>query len=129
MPAEQLRVANASIANLQSSIPLFWPVNLRFLQLVRIIHVDGLPLGIKINGAQAAFAVAVARLLDAAKGQVHLGADGGRVDVGNARFQVAHGGEGLVDITSVDGGGEPVFDVVGDLVCRLLLEKKKKQKQ
>src|SRR5574341_2032052 len=90
-------------------------IDLGPLELIRVIHVDGLPLGIEINGADAAFAVPVAGLLGAAEGQVHLGADGGRVHVGDAGVEVAHGAEGQIHVAGVDGGGEPVGDVVGVL--------------
>ena len=42
-------------------------VNLRALQLVAVIDVDGLPLGIEIQRGGGGLAVAVARLLGAAE--------------------------------------------------------------
>ena len=93
---------------------LFPGVDLRPLQLVGVIDVDGFPGGVEVERAGAAFAMAVAGLLDAAEGQMDFGADGGRVDVGDAGFQVAHGAEGAVDVARVERGGEAVMDAVGD---------------
>jgi hypothetical protein len=59
--------------------------------------------------------VAVAGLFYAAEGQVDFGADGGGVDVGDAGFEVANGGEGAVDVLGVEGGRKAVVDGVGDL--------------
>src|SRR5271170_1588826 len=90
-------------------------VDLGLLQFVRVIDVDGLPLGVEVDRANAAFAVAVAGGFGAAEGQMHFGADGGRVDVGDAGVEVANGGEGLVHIFGVERGGQAVLDAVGDL--------------
>src|ERR1017187_82936 len=90
-------------------------VDLGFLQLVRVVDVHGLPLGVEIYRANAAFAVAVAGGFGAAEGQVHFGSDCRRVDVGDAGVEVANGGEGLVHIFGVERGRKSVLDAVGDL--------------
>src|SRR5579884_3269589 len=53
-------------------------INLGPLQLVRIIHVDGFPLRVKVNCAQAALAVSIACGLGPAKRQVDFGANSRR---------------------------------------------------
>src|SRR5258708_1408683 len=65
-------------------IALLWPVDLRLLQLVGVIHVHGLPFGVEINRADAALAVAVARRFRAAEGQMDFCADRRSVDVGDS---------------------------------------------
>ena len=52
---------------------------------------------------------------DAAERQVHLGADGRRVDVEDAGVHVAHGHEGLVDVARVDRRRQAVLHAVADL--------------
>src|SRR2546429_6292964 len=47
-------------------------VDLGALELVGIIDVDGLPFGEEINGGDGGFAVAIAGLLSAAKGQMRF---------------------------------------------------------
>ncbi len=89
-------------------------VDLGALQLVGVVDVDRFPGGEEVDGA-VAFAVAVAGVLDAAEGQMDFGADGGRVDVGDAGLEVADGGEGAVHVLGVERGGEAVVDGVGDL--------------
>ena len=89
-------------------------VDLGSLEFVAGVDVDGFPGGVEVECAEA-FAVAVAGLFYAAEGQVDFGADGGGVDVGDAGFEVAHGGEGAVDVFGIEGGGEAVVDGVGDL--------------
>src|SRR5262245_16034336 len=84
--------------------PLFSRVDLRALQRPAVVDVDALPLGEHVEGLDAGLAVAVARVLGAAEGQVRLRADGGGVDVEDPRVHVAHGREGLVDVLGVDGG-------------------------
>src|ERR1700678_2818247 len=64
------------------SLSLVFAVDLRLLQLVGIIHVDRLPLGVEINRADSAFAMAVAGGLRPAEWQVHFRAAGGGVGVG-----------------------------------------------
>src|SRR3989304_8268191 len=90
-------------------------VNLRPLQGAAVIHVDALPFRENVDAGDAGLAVTVARLLDAAEGQVDFSADGGGVDVNDAGVEVAHGREGTVDVLRVDGGGQPVDHSVGDL--------------
>src|ERR1700679_2547917 len=89
-------------------------VDLGALEGVAGVDVDGLPGGVEVERAEA-FAVSVAGLLDAAEGQVDFRADGGGVDVGDAGFEVADGGEGAVDVLGVERGREAVVDGVGDL--------------
>src|SRR5580658_558987 len=88
-------------------------VDLRALQLVRVVDVDGFPSGEEVEGAEA-FSVAVAGALDAAEGEMDFGAYGGCVDVGDACFEVAHGGEGAIDVARVERSRESVVDGVGD---------------
>src|SRR5262249_21745627 len=94
---------------------LFRVVNLSALQTVRIIDVEGFPLRVEVDGAQATFAVSVARGLGPAEGQVYLRADGGRVHVGDTGVEVTHGAERLVDVAGVNGRREPVRNAVGDV--------------
>src|SRR5205823_2215034 len=47
------------------------PVNLRSLQTVGVIHVNCFPLAVKVNCADAAFAMAIACGFDASEWQVH----------------------------------------------------------
>ena len=56
-------------------------VDLRALQLARVVDVDRLPLGEDVERRLAGLAVAVAGVLRAAEREVHLGADRARVDV------------------------------------------------
>ena len=56
-------------------------VDLRALQPPAVVHVDRLPLGEKLQRAQARFAVAVARAARPAERQLDLRADGARVHV------------------------------------------------
>src|ERR1019366_6131574 len=93
---------------------LLRPVDLRLLQLVGVIHVDGLPLGVEINRADAPLAMAVAGGLGAAEGQMDFCADGRGIDIGDAGLEVADGGEGFVDVLGVQRRRQPVFDVIGD---------------
>src|SRR5579863_3233740 len=91
----RLRLDFALWREVQSSLRmtecgLVFPVDLGLLQLVGIIHVDRLPLGIEIDRADAAFAMAVAGCFGAAEGTMHFGADGRGVDVGDARVEVAN---------------------------------------
>jgi len=62
-------------------------------------------------------------VFDAAEGQMHFGADGGGVDVGDAGFEVAHGCEGAIDVAGVERGGEAVVDGVGDGDCLFKMSK------
>src|SRR5712692_1520082 len=89
-------------------------VNLRALQPVGEVHVERLPLRVEINRRYPGLAVTVAGLLGAAKGQVGLGADGGRVDVNDARVEIAHGLEGPIDVAGVDGGRKAIGHAVRD---------------
>src|ERR1700691_1462126 len=93
---------------------LVFPVDLRLLQLVRIVDVDGLTFRIEIDRSDAALAVAVPCCFGASKGQIHFGADGGRVDVGDAGIQVANCRKSLVDVLRVKRGGQAVLDSIRD---------------
>src|SRR3954453_10911781 len=87
-------------------------VDLGLLEPARVVHVDRLPLGEDVERGLPRLAVAVARLLGAAEGQVHLGARRAGVDVRDAGLEVAHRPEGLVDVAREDRGGEAVLDPV-----------------
>jgi len=87
---------------------------LRALQLPRVIDVDRLPLGEDVERGLARLAVAVARALDAAERQVHLGADRARVDVGDPGLEVSHRAEGDVHVAGEDRRREPELDPVRD---------------
>ena len=89
-------------------------VDLGALEFVAVIDVYRFPRGEEVDGA-VALAVAVAGLLHPAAWKVHLGADGWRVDVGNASFKVANGGEGEVQVLGVESARQAVIDGVGDL--------------
>src|SRR5262249_30590612 len=84
---------------------LFRIVNLSALQAVRVINVNGLPLRVKIDCAQAAFAMAVARGLGSAEREMYFRADGRRVHIGDSGIDVAHSAERLLNVTGVKGGG------------------------
>ena len=88
-------------------------VDLRLLQLAREVDVDRLPLREDVEAGDARLAVAVARVLDAAEGQVHLGADRRGVDVEDARLELPHRRERLVDVLRVDGARQAVRHRVG----------------
>src|SRR5271166_1633899 len=57
----------------------------------------------------------VPRGLHSTERQMHLCANGRGVDVGDARVEIAHGGERLVHVLGVDGRRQAVLDVVGNL--------------
>ena len=73
-------------------------VDLRPLQRARVVHVAHLGLGVELVHLPAALAVAVAGLLHAAERQMGLGADGRRVDVGDAVVELLHRAEGEVHV-------------------------------
>src|SRR5262249_37238378 len=83
---------------------LFRPIDLRLLQLVRVVYVHRLPFGIEVDCTEPALAMTVARGLHPTKRQVNLSANGRRVNVGDPGIKVAHSGEGSVHILCVDGG-------------------------
>src|SRR3954447_20152183 len=111
---QQSKIKNqkSKIKNRKSKMLLLGAVDLSLLQAVGVIHVHRLPLAVEVDGADAAFAVSIARGLDAAEGQVNFCPDGRSVDVGDAGVQVAHGLEGAIHVASVDRRGEAVLDVV-----------------
>ena len=79
------------------------------LQAVRVIDIDCFPLGVKIECANSAFAVAVARLLDPAEGKMDLGSDGGCIDVGDPGVKIADGSEGAVYVLVYRAEESPYF--------------------
>src|SRR5258708_31247445 len=90
-------------------------VNVGPVQTVRVVNVNGFPLREKINRGDGRLAVAIAGLLGAAKWEMRFGADGGGVDVDDARVDVARGVESFVDVARVNGGGKPEHDAVSDV--------------
>src|SRR5271163_141392 len=106
-----------SCASPASTYDRRWPaliIDLRALQTVGVIHVHRLPFGVEIQRGESRFAMAVARVLGAAKREVGFGADGGRVDVDDARFQITLGAERLIDVARVDRSRKTVLHAVGD---------------
>src|SRR5208337_4800009 len=97
---------------LRGRLFLLRPVDLRLLQLVGVIHVHRLPLGIEVDGADAAFAVTVAGGLGAAEGKVNFRSDGWRIDVGDSRLKIADRSKRLVHILCVEGRRQAVLNVV-----------------
>src|SRR5438477_4308603 len=89
-------------------------VDLRALELARVVDVDRLPLGEDVERRLAGLTVAVARVLRAAEGQVHLGADRPGVHVRDPGLEVAHRPERVVDVAREDRGREPILDPVRD---------------
>src|SRR5713226_4764438 len=100
---------------LASSSDLSGVVDLRALQLVGVIDVDGLPLGVEVDGRDGRFAMTVAGLLGATKRKMRFRADGGRIDVHNTGEEVAHGCEGAIHISRVNRRGQAVGHAIGDL--------------
>src|SRR6476646_6663029 len=90
-------------------------VDLGLLELARVVDVDRLPLGEEVERGLTRLAVPVARVLDAAEREVHLGADRARVDVGDPRLEIAHRAEGPVHVLREDRGREAEPDPVRDL--------------
>src|SRR6185312_3922959 len=90
-------------------------VNLGALEFVGVVDVDGFPGGVEVEGSGAAFAVAVAGLLDSAEGEMDFGSDSWRIDVGDSGLQITDGAEGLVYVAGVERGGKAVLDAVGGL--------------
>ena len=87
-------------------------VDLGLLELPRVVDVDRLPLGEDVERGLARLAVAVAGLLRAAEREMHLGADRARVDVGDARVEVAHRAERRVHVAGEDRRREAEADAV-----------------
>src|SRR5207253_8924151 len=77
-------------------------IDLRALELARVVDVDRLPLGEDVERRLTCLTVSVPRVLRAAKRQVHLGADRAGVDVGDAGLEVAHRPERAVDVARED---------------------------
>src|SRR6266571_1029470 len=87
-------------------------VDLGALELVGIIDVDGLPFGEEINGGDGGFAVAIAGLLRADKGQMRLRPNRGGVDVDDSGVQIACGLESAVHVSRVNRSGKAVRHAV-----------------
>src|SRR6185369_12226262 len=70
----------------------------------------------EVDGASSAsrFGVAGAGVAPAAEGEMHLGADGGGVDVDDAGCKLPLGPGGDVHVATVDRGREPEGDIVHD---------------
>src|SRR5947209_20139387 len=94
-------------------------VNLRALQFAAVVNVDRLPLGEDVEDLSARLAVAVARGLRAAEGEVDFRADGRGVDVEDSRVHLVHRVEGAVHVLRVDGGRQPVAHAVAYRDCFL----------
>src|ERR1035437_8240434 len=77
-------------------------INLRTLQRVAVVHVDGFPLRIEIESGCGGFAMAVSGLFGSSEGQVSLRSDGWGIHVENAGFHLAHCREGIVHVAGVD---------------------------
>src|ERR1700686_5328417 len=77
-------------------------VDLRFLQRIGIIHVHRLPFCVKVNRADAALAMAVARCLRAAEWEENFRADRWSIDVGDAGLKIAHRPKCLVHVFGVE---------------------------
>src|ERR1043166_9683373 len=90
-------------------------INLRALKLAAVVNVNALPLAEDVEDLRAGLAVAVARRLRAAEGEVNFRADGGGVDVEDAGVHLVHRVEGAVHVLRVDGGREAVAHAVADL--------------
>src|SRR6476469_24641 len=88
-------------------------VDLGLLKLPRVVDVQRLPLGEDVERSLPCFTMAVARVLRAAERQMHLGTRRAGVDVGDARLEVAHGAECLVDVAREDRGRQAVLDPIG----------------
>jgi hypothetical protein len=86
----------------ESGPSLVGAVDLGFLQAVGIVDVDRLPLGVKVDGAETAFAMTVAGGFYAAEGLLDFGANRGGVELVYSGVEVADGGEGAVDVASVE---------------------------
>src|ERR1700728_23297 len=115
-PKSHAKAVRAGCANAQGRAKryLLACVNLRPLQFIRVIDVDRLPRRVEIERAGAAFAMAVAGLLNPAEGKMHFSPNRWRVHVGDAGFEVPHRAECPVDVPRVDRSREPVLNIVGD---------------
>src|SRR5215208_98139 len=89
-------------------------VDLRLLQLPRVVDVDRLPLAENVERGLPRLAMAVAGVLRAAEGEMHLGSDRARVHVRDAGDEIAHRTERLVHVASEDRRRQPVADAVRD---------------
>src|SRR5436190_14896623 len=89
-------------------------VDLRLLELPRVVDVDRLPLGEDVERGLTGFAVAVAGVLGPAEREMHLGADRPRVDVRDPGLEVAHRAEGRVHVAGEDRRRKPELDPVRD---------------
>src|SRR4051812_28862427 len=89
-------------------------VDLRALELARVIDVERLPLREDVERCLPRLALPVAGVLRAAERQMHLGARRAGVDVGDPGLKVAHRPEGAVHVAREDRGREPVTNLVRD---------------
>src|ERR1051325_2255167 len=79
-----------------------------------VIDVDDLQLRVETQRGRALLAVADARALDAAEGDMRLAAGGRRVDVRHARLDLVNETKDARSVVGEDGRREAVFGIVGD---------------
>src|SRR5579862_4993393 len=87
-------------------------VDLRALELARIVDIDRLPLGEHVERRLPRLAMPVAGVLRPAEREMHLGADRAGVHVRDPSLEVAHRAERAVHVAREDRGREPEFDPV-----------------
>ena len=92
-PARCDRAASLIRHTRDSMLTTSYRVDLRALQPAGVVHVAHLGLRVELVDLPAALAVAVAGRLHAAERQMRLGADGRRVDVGDAVVELLHRAE------------------------------------
>src|SRR5260370_9184721 len=100
------------LSRIFSEPPRLVVVDLRPLQLVRIIDVDGLPFREEIDGRDRRFAMPVASLLGAAEGQMRLGPNRRRVHVNDSGVKVARGLKSLIHIARINRRRQSVRNAV-----------------
>src|SRR5690349_11951713 len=91
----------AACRSVRATAPSCLTVDLGLLKLARIVDVNRLPFRERVDHGRAAFAVAVPGFLHAAEGELHFGADGRAVHVGNAGLDVPDGAHRLVHVARV----------------------------
>src|SRR3989442_11590406 len=77
-------------------------VDLRALQLARVVDVYRLPLGVHVERRAAGLAMAITGRLHAAEGELDLGADRAGVHVHDPGLRVAHETKRVVHVARVD---------------------------
>src|SRR5947209_9944636 len=102
-------------AILSRAFALLFLVDLRALQLVRIIHTDRLPLRVEVDRADAAFAMPITGLLHASERQMNLRADSRSIDVRDARIDVANSRKRAIHILRIDRARQTVLDRIRNL--------------